>query len=78
MNLNLFEVQQHVIVKAAIVLSSSRVFMHLQVLDEIHRQPLPFSVSMVLLPAPEDVVDSFPLKNHEKHITTDCDDEVGQ
>ncbi|CAM8969372.1 unnamed protein product [Rhodiola kirilowii] len=49
-----------------------------EVLDEIHRQPLAFSMSMVMVPAPEDVVNSFPLKNHKKHITTDSDDEVDQ
>lgn len=49
-----------------------------EVLDEIQRQPLAFSISMVMLPAPEDVVNSFPLKNHEKHITTDDDDAVVQ
>ncbi|KAF5749568.1 hypothetical protein HS088_TW04G01538 [Tripterygium wilfordii] len=37
-----------------------------EVLDEIHRQPLSLSLSMVSLPAPESVVDSFPLKNHKK------------
>ncbi|CAK9171984.1 unnamed protein product [Ilex paraguariensis] len=35
-----------------------------EVLDEIHRQPL--SLSMLNLPAPESVVNSFPLKNHKK------------
>lgn len=35
-----------------------------EVLDEIHRQPL--SLSMLSLPAPESIVDSFPLKNHIK------------
>lgn len=38
----------------------------LQVLDEIHRQPVSLSLSMVSLPAPESVVDSFPLKSHKK------------
>jgi E3 ubiquitin-protein ligase RLIM len=38
----------------------------LQVLDEIHRQPVSLSLSMMSLPAPESVVDSFPLKNHKK------------
>ncbi|KAF5742046.1 hypothetical protein HS088_TW09G00085 [Tripterygium wilfordii] len=37
-----------------------------EVLDEIHRQPVSLSLSMVSLPAPESVVDSFPLKNHKK------------
>ncbi|XP_015932409.1 uncharacterized protein LOC107458715 [Arachis duranensis] len=37
-----------------------------EVLDEIHRQPVSLSLSMVSLPAPESVVDSFPLKSHKK------------
>lgn len=37
-----------------------------EVLDEIHRQPLSLSLSMLSVPAPESVVDSFPLKNHKK------------
>ncbi|KAL3537112.1 hypothetical protein ACH5RR_000478 [Cinchona calisaya] len=37
-----------------------------EVLDEIHRQPLSFSLSMLTLPAPDSVVDSFPLKYHKK------------
>lgn len=35
-------------------------------MDEIHRQPLSLSLSMLSLPAPESVVDSFPLKSHKK------------
>ncbi|KAK9100446.1 hypothetical protein Scep_023876 [Stephania cephalantha] len=35
------------------------------VLDEIHRQPASVSLSMMSLPAPESVVDSFPLKSHK-------------
>ncbi|KAL2482745.1 E3 ubiquitin-protein ligase [Forsythia ovata] len=37
-----------------------------EVLDEIHRQPMSLSLSMVSLPAPESVVDSFPVKTHRK------------
>lgn len=37
-----------------------------EALDEIHRQPLSLSLSMLSLPAPESVVDAFPLKNHKK------------
>ncbi|XP_011017941.1 PREDICTED: E3 ubiquitin ligase BIG BROTHER-related-like isoform X2 [Populus euphratica] len=37
-----------------------------EVLDEIHRQPVSLSLSMMSLPAPESVVDSCPLKNHKK------------
>ncbi|XP_030544440.2 uncharacterized protein LOC115750953 [Rhodamnia argentea] len=37
-----------------------------EVLDEIHRQPIPLSLSVALPPAPESVVDSFPLKNYKK------------
>ncbi|KAK9130528.1 hypothetical protein Sjap_011015 [Stephania japonica] len=36
-----------------------------EVLDEIHRQPASVSLSMMSLPAPESVVDSFPLKSHK-------------
>ena len=43
----------------------------LQVLDEIHRQPVSLSLSMVSLPAPESVVDSFPLKSHKKVETAE-------
>ncbi|KAE8691338.1 hypothetical protein F3Y22_tig00110890pilonHSYRG00939 [Hibiscus syriacus] len=37
-----------------------------EVLDEIHHQPVSLSLSMVSVPAPESVVDSFPLRNHKK------------
>ena len=43
----------------------------LQVLDEIHRQPVSLSLSMVSLPAPESVVDSLPLKSHKKVETAE-------
>ncbi|KAJ4958504.1 hypothetical protein NE237_025615 [Protea cynaroides] len=36
-----------------------------EVLDEIHRQPMSLSLSMVSVPAPESVVNSFPLKSHK-------------
>ncbi|XP_022135152.1 E3 ubiquitin ligase BIG BROTHER-related-like isoform X2 [Momordica charantia] len=47
-----------------------------EVLDEIHGQPVSLALSMVSLPAPESVVDSFPLKNHEK--TTNGGDDIEQ
>ncbi|KAM3323148.1 hypothetical protein P3S67_004299 [Capsicum chacoense] len=37
-----------------------------EVLDEIHRQSFTLSLSTVSLPAPDSVVDSFPLKSHKK------------
>ncbi|KAI6679210.1 hypothetical protein NL676_033091 [Syzygium grande] len=37
-----------------------------EVLDEIHRQPIPLSLSATSPPAPESVVDSFPLKNYKR------------
>uniref|UniRef100_A0A1D1YY53 NEP1-interacting protein 1 n=1 Tax=Anthurium amnicola TaxID=1678845 RepID=A0A1D1YY53_9ARAE len=37
-----------------------------EVLDEIHRQPVPLSLSMLSRPAPESIVNSFPLKIHRK------------
>ncbi|XP_044464491.1 E3 ubiquitin-protein ligase RLIM-like [Mangifera indica] len=43
-----------------------------EVLDEIHRQPVSLSLSMVSLPAPESVVDSLPLKNHKKVDKAGC------
>lgn len=51
-------------------------FVYLKVLDEIHGQPVSLALSMVSLPAPESVVDSFPLKNHEK--TANGGDEIEQ
>ncbi|KAF9614541.1 hypothetical protein IFM89_019204 [Coptis chinensis] len=46
-----------------------------QVLDEIHRQPLSLSLSMVSVPAPESVVNSFPLKIHKKHNAAESIDQ---
>ncbi|KAE8126154.1 hypothetical protein FH972_020898 [Carpinus fangiana] len=45
-----------------------------EVLDEIHRQPVSLSLSMVSLPAPESVVDSFPLKSHKKVNASESSD----
>ena len=50
----------------------------LQVLDEIHRQPVSLSLSMVSLPAPESVVDSFPLKSHKKVDAADGGNDAEQ
>jgi E3 ubiquitin-protein ligase RLIM len=50
----------------------------LQVLDEIHRQPVSLSLSMMSLPAPESIVDSFPLKNHKKVDKVEGNDEDEQ
>ncbi|KAJ9141081.1 hypothetical protein P3X46_031658 [Hevea brasiliensis] len=49
-----------------------------EVLDEIHHQPMSLSLSMVSLPAPESVVDSFPLKNHRKEDKVEGSDDVEQ
>ncbi|XP_021745421.1 uncharacterized RING finger protein P4H10.07-like isoform X1 [Chenopodium quinoa] len=49
-----------------------------EVLDEIHRQPESFSLSMLSVPAPESVVDSLPIKTFEKPITADHGDDVDQ
>ncbi|KAH7569127.1 hypothetical protein JRO89_XS06G0110400 [Xanthoceras sorbifolium] len=49
-----------------------------EVLDEIHRQPVSLSLSMVSLPAPESVVDSFPLKSHKKAEKAESGDDVEQ
>lgn len=48
----------------------------MQVLDEIHRQPVSLSLSMVSSPAPTSVVDSFPLKSHKKADKTMAGDDV--
>lgn len=54
-------------------------FVHdFQVLDEIHRQPVSLSLSMVSLPAPESVVDSFPLKSHKKADKAESGEDVEQ
>ncbi|XP_016475202.1 uncharacterized protein LOC107796892 [Nicotiana tabacum] len=37
-----------------------------EVMDEIHRQSFTLSLSTLSLPAPDSVVDSFPLKSHKK------------
>ncbi|XP_065849726.1 uncharacterized protein [Euphorbia lathyris] len=49
-----------------------------EVLDEIHRQPVSLSLSMMSLPAPESVVDSFPLKNHIKVNKVEGNDDIEQ
>ncbi|RDX91755.1 E3 ubiquitin-protein ligase RNF12-A [Mucuna pruriens] len=49
-----------------------------EVLDEIHRQPGSLSLSMVSLPAPESIVDSFPLKSHKKVDVADGDNDAEQ
>ncbi|KAK6131864.1 hypothetical protein DH2020_034387 [Rehmannia glutinosa] len=49
-----------------------------EVLDQIHRQPMSLSLSMVSLPAPESVVDSFPVKIRKKGEKLDCGDDVSQ
>ncbi|KAG5564218.1 hypothetical protein RHGRI_000423 [Rhododendron griersonianum] len=46
-----------------------------EVLDEIHRQPVSLSLSVVSVPAPDAVVDSFPVKSHGKHNTTESADD---
>ncbi|KAI4335617.1 hypothetical protein L6164_014249 [Bauhinia variegata] len=49
-----------------------------EVLDEIHRQPVSLSLSMVSLPAPESIVDSFPLKCHKKDDAANGGDNAEQ
>ncbi|KAK6942224.1 Zinc finger, RING-type [Dillenia turbinata] len=44
-----------------------------EVLDEIHRQSESLSLSMVSDPAPESVVESFPVKNHKSFQTANID-----
>ncbi|XP_043703020.1 uncharacterized protein LOC122653145 isoform X1 [Telopea speciosissima] len=47
-----------------------------EVLDEIHRQPMSLSLSMVSVPAPESVVNSFPIKIHKN--TAECGHDMEQ
>ncbi|PQP98307.1 hypothetical protein Pyn_22018 [Prunus yedoensis var. nudiflora] len=49
-----------------------------EVLDEIHRQPVSLSLSMVSVPAPASVVDSFPLKSHTRVDPLKSGDDVAQ
>ncbi|XP_052200265.1 uncharacterized protein LOC127806790 [Diospyros lotus] len=49
-----------------------------EVLDEIHRQPVPLSLSVVSLPAQEAVVDSFPVKHYRVPDTSDSGDDAAQ
>ncbi|XVE63601.1 hypothetical protein DITRI_Ditri07aG0032800 [Diplodiscus trichospermus] len=49
-----------------------------EVLDEIHRQPESLSLSIVSIPAPESVVDSFPLRSHKKVDAAEVGDAVEQ
>ena len=51
---------------------------NMQVLDEIHQQPGSLSLSVVSLPAPEAVVDSFPVRCHRKPDTTEGADAAAQ
>lgn len=50
----------------------------MQVLDQIHRQPMSISLSMVSLPAPESIVDSFPVKTQGKSVRSQAEDDVTQ
>ncbi|KAL7093395.1 hypothetical protein ACP275_11G038700 [Erythranthe tilingii] len=49
-----------------------------EVLDQIHQQPMSLSLSMVSLPAPESVVDSFPVKTHGQTETSETASDVSQ
>lgn len=49
-----------------------------EVLDEIHRQPMSLSLSVLSLPAPESVVDSFPVKSYSKSDEVDTGNNVLQ
>ncbi|KAM0969253.1 hypothetical protein COP2_017921 [Malus domestica] len=49
-----------------------------EVLDEIHRQPVSLSLSMVSAPAPASVVDGFPLRSHTKVDKSKSGDDVEQ
>lgn len=49
-----------------------------EVLDRIHQQPMSLSLSVVSLPAPESVVDSFPVKTHGKSEKCKSTEDVSQ
>lgn len=49
-----------------------------EVLDRIHQQPMALSLSVVSLPAPESVVDSFPVKIHGKSEKSKSTEDVSQ
>ncbi|XP_055822815.1 uncharacterized protein LOC129891464 isoform X1 [Solanum dulcamara] len=49
-----------------------------EVLDEIHRQPMSLSLSVLSLPAPESIVDSFPVKSYSKSEEVDTSNNVSQ
>lgn len=49
-----------------------------EVLDEIHRQPMSLSLSVLSLPAPESVVDSFLVKSYSKSEEVDTGNNVLQ
>ncbi|XP_028053560.1 uncharacterized protein LOC114257938 [Camellia sinensis] len=49
-----------------------------EVLDEIHRQPMSLSLSVVSLPAPEAVVDTLPVKHHKNSDVSESADDVVQ
>ncbi|XP_073297208.1 uncharacterized protein [Primulina huaijiensis] len=48
------------------------------VLDQTHRQPMSLSLPMVSLPAPESIVDSFPVKTQGKSERSQSEDDVSQ
>ncbi|XP_068648380.1 uncharacterized protein [Aristolochia californica] len=49
-----------------------------EVLDEIHRQPVSLSLSDVSVPAPEAIVNSFPLKSYRRTTTVESGDDMDQ
>ncbi|KAG9456209.1 hypothetical protein H6P81_000717 [Aristolochia fimbriata] len=49
-----------------------------EVLDEIHRQPVSLSLSVVSVPAPEAIVNSLPLKSYCRTTTVESGDDMDQ
>ncbi|KAL8152611.1 hypothetical protein V2J09_010371 [Rumex salicifolius] len=49
-----------------------------EVLDELHRQPTSFGLSIFSNPAPESTVDSLPVKSYEKSTAIESGDDVEQ
>lgn len=51
---------------------------NIQVLNQIHQQPMLASLSMVSLPAPESVVDLLPTKIHRKEKIFECAEDISE
>lgn len=50
----------------------------IQVLDQIHQQPMSVSLSIVSRPASESVVESLPVKIYTKEKILECEEDISQ